>query len=704
MRVFLLFSLLFIRAFSLFGQSVSDRAESPVSLSAVPTPPQPSERSWDTFIALFDELTDDDTDVSYQELLDDLYELYCHPINLNALDSLQLTTLPFLTSTQINDICTYVRFHQPLLSSGELTTIPSLDYRTRRLLQLFTFAGETPTPTHNLSTLLRTSRHELTLRTDIPLYTRMGYATYPAEQLRKNPNKVYQGSQPYFSSRYETNIGHTEAGLVLEKDPGERGIDYWSAYAVLHPQNRFDIIALGCYRAHFGLGLILNTGSSFGKTMTLQSLGSIDRGFRKHSSTSEVNYLRGLATTFQLSSTLRLSVFASYAPIDGTLRNDSSGISNLKRDGLHRTLLEISKKGNLRKTDGGINLQWQPHRLKLSASAVFTHFSLPLRPVSNTPSSRYRRYNAHGKDFANASFSYSYITRTWRLSGETATDRRGHVATLHMFQTNLKGHTLTLIPRYYPARFVSINGHTFSDNSTPQNECGVYLGWSHSLSHNSSLSAYADLIYFPWLKYQVSQSSRALDAQIQYTLTPRKNRVWNVRYRIKRKQKNQTLSTSSPVFIAFNTSQTLRTQYATSLSPHLNLQAHASLQLLHTPANGTQTGYALSSIVHWHRPSSRRSAGAYNLRIGFNYFHTDGYSTRITSYEPGLLYTLGMHTYQGHGIRSLLTFQLPLSSHITLLGKASTSYYFDRKRIGSGLNEIRQNHCEDLAFQLRLRI
>lgn len=678
----------------------------PSALWSQQKPDRTDPESWDTFAERYFETAGDEESATGREQMEDLYEVYCHPVNLNEADSLQLAALPFLTPSQIHDVCNYIRRFRPLLSTAELTAVESLDNRTRRLLQLFTTAGPMPRPRRRSADLLRQAKHELTARTDLPLYTRMGYASYPAAVLQKNPNKVYQGSQPYVSTRYEVDLGHTQAGVTLEKDPGERTVDYWNAYVVVHDWGRIESLAAGAYRASFGLGLCINTGSGFGKMMTLQTVGTTDRGFRKHSSTSESGYLRGLAATVRIASSLRLSAFASGTAVDGTLRTDSTGISSLKTDGYHRTLLEMSKKGNLRKTDGGMSLQWQPNpRLRLSATAVGTHLSLPLRPVCNTPSSLYRRYNAQGTDFFNAGIAYSYMGRMWRLAGEAATDRQGHPAAVNMAQTAIGGHTLTLIQRFFPARFVSLNGHTYSTGSTPQNEYGLYAGLNSSLSHQSTLSAYVDLAYFPWLKYQTSQPSYALEALVQWTFTPHKGRTWNLRYSVKSRQKDVRADSLTHTALAFNTTHRLQARYSTPMGRSLSLQAQASLLLLSTPSAGTQTGWAAGGTVQWRSPSaSLQPNRQWQLRLGLNYFHTDGYTTRIYTYEPGLLYTFGMSSFQNHGLRSFFTFSIPLGPAVTLLGKAASTCYFDRKTIGSGLDEIRQSHREDLQFQLRVRL
>ena len=145
-----------------------------------------------------------------------------------------------------------------------------------------------------------------------------------------------------------------------------------------------------------------------------------------------------------------------------------------------------------------------------------------------------------GTDFTNYSLAYSYVSRLFRLSGETASGSSGGVATLNALQTEWRGNTFTFIQRYYGAKYVSINGKTFSENAQPQNELGFFLGWKRYLSRRTLLQTYFDYMHFPWLKYGVSQASNGFDltAFVQHQFSD--THLLSVRYRLKSKQKDLT--------------------------------------------------------------------------------------------------------------------------------------------------------------------
>ncbi|MBO5750127.1 MAG: helix-hairpin-helix domain-containing protein, partial [Bacteroidaceae bacterium] len=452
--------------------------------------------TWEDFV---ERMAVDDADSEGLDniLFEELYELYCTPLNLNTATEGDLSQLPFLTTSQCRDILLHIKTNGPMLSLGELMAIESLDADTRGWLRLFCRAGEVKTERKlTLKDLLRYSNQELTARTDVPFYRKAGYEDVPQSVLDKSPNKVYRGNNLYHSLRYRfASMNHLDIGIQMEKDPGERGVDYISGYALVNDIGALRTAAIGNYRVSFGQGLVVNTGSSFGKLMTLNSLNRMDRGIHRHSSTSETGYFTGAAATIGIGKRLQLSAFASRRKQDGTFLKDSSGISSVKTDGLHRTALEHSKKGNITVNDIGGNLHLNLNRFDFSFTAAHTRYSTPLLPKFDTPSSLYRYYNARGTDFAAYSLAYSYTAPRINLRGETAMSHNGALATVNSAQWVFnEKHRLTGVYRNYSARYIAINGRSFGENSRPQNEHGLFLGWTTTALLSSTLETYIDIV------------------------------------------------------------------------------------------------------------------------------------------------------------------------------------------------------------------
>ncbi len=634
------------------------------------------------------------------ELLEELYEVFCHPLNLNDLNADELRNLPWLTEVQVLDVLDYVDRHRPLLSVGELMAVRSLDYRSRRLLQLFCVAGEMKAERKSVWERLARSRQELVARTDVPLYTKMGFANYPAEVLEEYPNRVYRGNRLYHGLRYAMRMDRQlEAGFQLEKDVGERGVDYWSGYGVLHGLGRLRTLAVGDYRVGWGQGLVVNTSTALGKLMMLSRVGRLDQGIRRHSSMMESNYLRGLAATVDVGRSWQLAGYASLRNVDGTLANEGRAVSTLKTDGLHRTQNERMKRGNLERSDVGMHVAWAKGVWQVSASAAYTHFSLPLHPVFTTAATRYRKYNAAGSDFGAYGLAYGWNESRVKVTGESALSSTGGWATLNTLQAEVWGTKLTLLQRYYSARYVAMNGKAFGENRQTQNEGGVFAALQRNVSRRLTVNGFVDWMYFPWKKYQVSNRSQGFDVMVQMQWEKSERTSLNLRYRTKSKQKDWPSTGAGSM--AWNTTHNLRLQHVWRTGGPWSLKTSLLGSMAHFGTD-THLGMALSETASVQPTTSVGKQNRVKGSVTLTYFNTDGYSARLFLYEPSLLYTFGIGSFYDHGLRTALLCHVPLlKGRLTLIGKVGSTHYFNRQTIGTGLDQILHNHREDLQLQVK---
>ena len=664
-----------------------------------------SSLDWNDFVAeIFDEMDEDEE--SAQAVILELEELRHQPIDLNTATESELHQLPFLSDNQVKDILFYRERNGLFMSLGELMLIRSIDFYTRRRLQLFCtvapVSSTTSSPT--LRNLLRFSEHELTARTDIPFYVKDGYRSKPDSVLAKSPNKIYLGNNSDYSLRYSlTSMNRLYAGIQVEKDGGEKHLDYVSAY-VQYKHNRGLVrnIIIGDYRVGFAQGLVINSNLSFGKLAMLGSSGSSNRGFTRHSSTMEANYFRGIALSVKPLRPLTVNAFFSYNDIDGTFRTDTVGyLSSLKTDGLHRTQLEHSKRHNVSETTFGGNASLSIARWTTALTAVHSHLSVPLMPVCSTQSTIYRRYNPSGTDFTNFSIAYGYGGSTFSVQGETASTADGGIATLNAAQYRMNSTTnISLTQRYYSKDYTSLHARSFGENSSVQNESGVCLAVKCEPVPHVQVTAYADWFYFPWLKYQVSESSSGFDILGQVQYQPSEQSTWQLRYRIKSKQKDVKVNEDKKE-LYYYTNQQVRLQNTLTVNPRLTLKSVASLSMAFKPANGNAVGYGLSEQLRW-KPSTETKR---HIDLSIIYFHTDDYDSRIYGYEPSLLYTMGMASYAYHGIRASILLSTPVMprflNNLTLNAKLSATKYFNRDTIGTAQELIDRSHREDFQLQLR---
>lgn len=656
-----------------------------------------AQEDWEqVYETLLDAAGEAEESASWEHLYETLHELYLHPLNLNTVTQAELERLPFLSATQAERIVAYVRTHGPMETVSELMLVQGLDYDTRMMMGHFVFVDGKERPQKRRGK----GRHEAVGSMEIPFYEKSGYGDFSESTLKRYPNRRYLGGMLHHSLRYHFRYADKlQAGFVVEQDAGEpffshgtRSYDYHSLYLLLTDIGRLKTLAVGDYRLRFGQGLVMNTDFNPGKMAMLSSLGWGGRGIKKHSSTSEHNAFRGAAGTCRIGN-LEATAFFSHRKQDATL-DDNRLITSLKTDGLHRTPLEYSKRGNITNTLYGGNLTYRAGAFHSGLTAVYNSFNTLLKPARQT----YKRYHPRGRHFFTMGADYLYNSYRVNLSGETAFSGNGGWATLNRMQLRLWDDWLfTLVQRYYARDYWALYANSFAENSDIRNECGLYLGIEGIPRTKWHLSGYVDFIYYPWLKYQVSASSFGGEGMVQAVYTPHKRHKSTLRYRLKVRERDYTLASGQKALTGILTHR-VRYQQAYSPSSTLQLTALVDYDCIHSPYSFRQ-GIMLTGRVAW-TPEKR----AISLYTNLCYFHTDDYDTRISTYERGLLYSYSYRSYYGHGWHGSGTIHWDVNRLLTAIVKISHTYYLDRSTIGTGTELISAPHREELTVQLRWKM
>ena len=638
------------------------------------------EHEWEEY--LNEVLTIEDVGTAaWEELYEQLCELNQHPMDMNHASREQLEQLPFLSAQQVEDIMAYLYQYGPMKSLAELQMIRSLDYQRRRLLTFFVRIDddEQKQGFPSLKTITQYGRHELMATAKIPFYERRG------------DNEVYKG-WPYrhwlkYQFSYDDQV---KAGLVGAQDAGEPffanknrwGYDYYSYYVQIKHWGRLESLVLGKYRVSMGMGLIANNGFTMGKLTSLQNLGRSTTTLRAHSSRSSADYLQGAGATMTIVKGLSLTGFLSYRAMDATLNKDGSA-TTIVTSGYHRTETELEKKDNLRNTTFGGNIRYQLHGIHAGLNIIAAHLNRELKP--NT-SLLYRQHAAQGTDFMNFSADYGYIHHRFAFNGETAMNKNGALATINSLSLQCgNGVSLMALYRFYSFRYTSLYANSFSEGGSVQNESGVYLGVNWQPSPRLKVMAYSDYAYFPWAKYQISQSSHAFDNMLQVSYL--RNR-WTIdaRYRLKVRQRDNEDKSALQS----------RTEYRGRLSLTYDGSFSSRTQVDYTQIvfRGQDRGWMVSQSLGYHHRWLKLSGG-------LGYFHTDSYDSRVYLYESGPLYSYGFSQFSGEGIRYWLMARAEISRRLILTAKFGTTDYFDRSVIGTSYQQIDGSSQSDLDLQVR---
>ena len=479
-------------------------------------------------------------------------------------------------------------------------------------------------------------------------------------------------------------IGAQDAGEPFFSNKNKLGYDHYSFYIQLRKLGRIKNLVLGRYKLSFGQGLVINNNLSFGKYATLSTLGRQNNGIRVYSSRSSINYLQGVAATIELAHNLDLTTFLSYRTIDATLTSDGD-IKTILNTGYHRTAKEMERKDNASQFTTGGNLNWRCGRLALGLTALFTHFDKALNPNTNL---YYRRYAPSGNDFWNVGINYSYMRKRWSLTGETATSNGGTLATINNISVQVKSNlSLLAMQRYYRYDYTGLFARSFAEGGKIQNENGLLLGTNWEIKHGLSLIAYTDYSYFSHPRFGSHTASHTWDNVLNLYYT---HKVWSLcaGYKLKLREKDDFNKTALINEITQRGRLTLNYKAKTWVS-----KTQFDISVYHNLNNSI--GYMASENVTW-VPNSWLQ-----LTALLGYFHTDDFSSRIYIYERRPLYSFSFPSFYGIGLHYALFARADLSPNLMLILQSSTTSYFDRDKISSGLQQINGSTKSDLELQMR---
>ncbi|MGN1228596.1 MAG: helix-hairpin-helix domain-containing protein [Prevotella sp.] len=629
------------------------------------------------------------SETSYEELYDNLLDLQRNGINVNAATREQLLALPFLSDQQVMDIMEYIYQHGSMKSINELMSIESIDYSTRQLLQEFLYAGDKPDKGFpSLSNIITFGKNELSLYTKIPTYKRVG----------DTPEGDYLGYPYKFWARYSfTYANSVRIGIMASQDAGEpffssvnkTGFDQYSAFIQLNGIGRVESLVAGRYNISASMGLTINSAFSLGKTAILQNMGRQRNALRPHASASESGYLQGVAATIRLSDNLHVTPFLSYRKTDATL-NDDGTVSSLIYTGYHRSQSEINKKNNTSISVAGTDARWSHGDLSLGATAIYTHLD---RPLSPNKSAVYKRIYPEGSDFFNVSLNYSWIHYPFNISGESAINEKGAIATLNSIGWHVSQYVeLMGIYRFYSFNYYSPHANSFSEGGKTQNESGIYIGMKWQPRYGLEIMAYTDFAYFAWPRYGTSQSSYANDNVINCSW---KTGSWQFsgRYRLHLRQKDSKSASG----LSWQAEHRLRVGAEWTGD---GWTSKSQLDVSSAPSSSSNEsvsqGFMLTENIGY-------ATGKWQIYAGGKYFHTDSYDSRLYSYERAMPHTFSFPAYFGHGIRySLVATWTPIPA-LQFTAKAGVTDYFDRSTISSGQQQINASSACDIEMGLRWR-
>ena len=630
--------------------------------------------------------------LNWENELEELSNRLQEPVNLNSATREQLEQFPFLSDIKIEHLLAYIYIHGQMETIYELQLVEELDRQTiQYLLPFVCIKAINNEPAFRWKTMLkdagRYGKNEVLTRLDIPFYKRKGY------------EHTYLGPSVYNSVKYTFRYrDQLYAGGVAEKDAGEPfaalhnryGYDYYSFYLLLQNCGRLKSLAVGNYRLSFGQGLVMSTDYLMGKTIYASSFNNRSTGIKRHSSTDEYNYFRGVATTVALTKRLSVSAFYSHRNMDGVVTDGE--ITSVYKTGLHRSRKEADKKNLLTSQLTGGNVSYQQNHIRLGITGVYYVFNRPYEPELTG----YSKYNIHGNHFYNLGIDYAYRWRRFSFQGETAIGKQGWASLNRLQYSPVQDIQFMLIHRFYSYDYWAMYAHSFGEGSTVQNEQGYYVGLETTPFSHWRFFVSFDLFSFPWKKYRINKPSRGTDGLIQATFTPRTNLSMYLKYRYKQKERDLTGSKGTLTLPIFHHQLRYRLNY--SLNDVFSSRTTLDYNHFHSQDRAATKGYQVTQMISSQLPWTRLFAD-----VQGSYFCTDDYDSRVYVSEKGLLYTFYTPSFQGRGFRCAVRLRYELNKHWLFITKFGETIYLNRNEIGSGNDLIYGNKKADIQMQLRIK-
>ncbi len=587
----------------------------------------------------------DETDI--QEILEDLENFRQNPLKINQATSEELMRLHLLSEVQASNL---IRFREKTGTIFSLYEMAAIDGFTPDILQKIEPFISFDTQSNGSGK--RQSSGSLFLKS-----TR----TFSSENTSTSTKN--EGSPERYYMRLKHSLADFEYGVTAEKDPGEaffsqsnkKGFDYTSAFANFRLGQKGNRIFLGDYHVRFGQGLVAWQGFSMGKSSETTQVFRSNQGIRSYSSTDENQFFRGVAGQFRFKR-FSFSPFISLNKLDANIDtlDGKPYFGAFQTSGYHRYGSEITGENALTQLAGGANVTYSYNRWSFGATAVYTRFNA----VMERGDEPYNQFLPEGKENMVAGFNWNGSVKNVFFFGEGAVGRNSGRALLSgMMFKPAKNAEFSMVYRNINKNYFSYFGNAFTESSRVNDERALYLGLKIFPASGWIVQAYADFFRFGWIKYLTAAPSDGTELFAQVSYSP--SRQTNFYLRLFQEEKGQRLISDGLKYNAQQLINRVRFNFDHDLNERISLKGR--LELAFYSKEGSEQGFLIYQDVFYRMP---RRPFTFSGRVA--YFQTDGYNSRIYSYENDVLYAFSVPANYGRGIRGCFNFQYRFGDKLAL--------------------------------------
>ncbi len=633
----------------------------------------------------------DDGENDNPQVLDDLVKYSGNPLDINSASSEELEQLHLLDLNQINEILNYRKNYGYFISSYELHALKTLTPGLIKALEPFISFIQADHKNEE-----KRIRQKLLVRAKTTFPLAKGYSS-----VSENKPAAYPGLPISLYTRYNFEVqGKLELGFITDHDPGEdlfkgsnrKGFDFYSGFISWQGKSIVQQITVGDYYLKFGQGLNFWSGSGLGKSSNAINIVKTGQGIRPYTSSDENQYFRGMAAVLGKKS-IKMTLFYSDKKRDANLALDKvSGdtvFTSLKTGGYHRTKSEIEDEKAVSERDFGAYAEWRKNNFRLGG--LFSHQQFNLNMITGTAA--YRTKSFSGNENTNTGFDYQWAIHRIQLFGEAAMSMNQKPA----FVQGLIWHVhpqlnMSFYYRYFDPGFHSFYGNPLSEGSEGRNERGFYTGIEVYPFAKVKISGYADFYHFPWLTYSTlaTSSGRDLMSQVEFSLS--KKFYFYIKGKFETKPQKYTKGPDEP-FDFDESVNKLRLHLEWRINNLFSLKnrfEHVHYRFYQTAENGflAYQDFDFTPIPHL------------DWTIRYAFFNTDGYNSRIYTYENDLLYSFSIPEFHGTGHRVYLNLRWQPTRSITAYFKAGHTIHSSAKSWGSGNDQTEGNSRTELRAEL----
>lgn len=664
-------------------------------------------------IEVITENLEGEEEFDYIELGELIEEWLRRPIDINSPQAAQLAQWNIISDYDWQYLVDHIIRHGPLLDVLELQAIKGFDPDKVRLLQSITRAGDRGTTTQSvpLEKLLLRGQNEFYLRGGRTLEKAKGYLpnNEGITPYEGSPDKIYFR----YRHRYSTTLSY---GVTGEKDAGEsmfsgsnpRSFDFQSAHIALqHYRPWLPAVMLGDFTASFGQGLIMHSGFGAGKSSLVASIKRTGTPLRPYTSVDENNYLRGAGISIKPKAYITITAFVSQNQRDGnlvidTLRDDQDEISEIQTDisslqtsSLHRTRSEIEDKNAINLTQTGLSLSYKRRRSYMSVNALHSRLDIPLNRAPDV----YNQFYFNGDQLTNLSADYGLWLGGVHFFGETAVSDNGAIATVNGLLAGIdRKVNVAVLFRSYDKRYQSLTPNAFGESSLANNELGFYTGIEITPTTKWKIQLYHDMWKHHWLRFNIDAPTDGNEIFGRITYTRKRRLEVYAQYRSKNTQYNSRPTGAAIADIVDRNRSQYRIHFNNMLNPSLQLRTRLEWTRYRL-AEGIEHGFMIYQDFVY-KPLA--SPWQYSGRVGL--FDTDGYNSRVYTFENDLIYYYAIPAFNGRGLRYYLTIRYKGIRNLTAEVKFAQTRWLDVTSFGSGNDQIQGNRRSEIRAQLIYRI